>query len=259
MEKFLRKLAFRFGYNFTLRKLPQYAVRKRELRVPRDMEPEFVDIYAKTQEYTLTSVERMYALYRAVKYIHASGIPGDLVECGVWRGGSCMLMATTLLALGDTSRKLYLYDTFTGMAKPQEMDIHKRDGSEQISRWEAFQRDGYNEWCYAPLDEVRKNLESTGYPQDSIVWVKGEVEQTLPATVPEHIALLRLDTDWYQSTAHELNHLYPRLTKQGILIIDDYGAYDGARLATDQYFAENNLNLYLHRIDTAGRIAVKAS
>ena len=197
-------------------------------------------------------------LYRALKYIHTHDIAGDLVECGVWRGGSCMLMAYTLLAMGDTSRKLYLYDTFTGMAKPQEMDIHKRDGSEQISRWESFQREGYNEWCYAPLQEVRSNMQATGYPQDAVIWVKGEVEQTLPATAPEQIALLRLDTDWYQSTYHELKHLYGRLAQQGILIIDDYGAYDGSRLATDQYFQENDIKLYLHRIDTAGRIAVKS-
>ncbi|NIR32322.1 MAG: macrocin O-methyltransferase [Gammaproteobacteria bacterium] len=253
----LNKLALRFGYAFTLRKLPQYAVRKKALGIPRDMDPEFVDLYEKTRHYTLTSVERMHALYEAVKYVVRSGLPGDLVECGVWRGGSCMLMARTLLALGDSTRKIYLYDTFAGMTRPGEADVHTVDGAEQVSRWEVFEREGYNEWCYAPIEEVHRNIVSTGYPRESVVLVRGAVEETVPKVAPERIALLRLDTDWFRSTYHELEHLYSRLLKNGILIVDDYGAYDGARLAVDRYFSEHNVAMYLHRIDTAGRIGVK--
>ncbi len=257
MVRSLNKLAFRFGYALTLRKLPQYAVRKKALGVPRDMDSEFVQIYEKTAPYTLTSVERMHALYEAIRHVVRNGLPGDLVECGVWRGGSCMLMAHTLLALGDTSRKIYLYDTFAGMTRPDEADLHSVDGAEQISRWEVFQREGYNEWCYASIDEVRANMLSTGYPQESVVLVQGDVEETIPEIAPEKIALLRLDTDWFRSTYHELEHLYSRLVKNGILIVDDYGAYDGARLAVERYFSERNIRMYLHRIDTAGRIGVK--
>lgn len=253
----LNKLALRFGYAFTFRKLPQYAVRGKALHVPRDMPREFVDIYEKTRRYTLTSVERMHALYEAVRYLHRAGIPGDLVECGVWRGGSCMLMAHTLLALGDTSRRLYLYDTFAGMTRPGADDRHSVDGSEQLTRWEVFERGDHNAWCYAPIEEVRRNMRATGYPAESVVLVRGEVEEVLPGTRPERIALLRLDTDWFQSTYHELNHLYSRLVRGGILIVDDYGAYDGARLAVDRYFREHGVSMYLHRIDTAGRIGVK--
>ncbi len=254
----LKRLAFRFGYDLTVRKLPQYDRRKRQLNIPRDMEPEFVSLYERVREFTLTSVECLYALYRAVRYIHDNRIPGDLVECGVWRGGSAMMMALAFSELEDRARKIYLYDTFKGMTRPETVDIRARDGAEQVSRWRAFERGDHNEWTYAPLDEVRRNMASTGYSEDRIVFVEGDVTETLPAIAPEKIALLRLDTDWYRSTYHELVHLHPRLVPKGVLIIDDYGAYEGARKATDQYFQETGSTTFLGRIDTAARIAIKA-
>ncbi len=193
--KLIKRLAYRLGYDFTFRKLPQYDMRRRAAAIPRDMEPDFVDIYERAQAFTMTSVERMYALYQTVRYVCRQGIPGDFVECGVWRGGSCMLMALTLKALGESGRKIYLYDTFAGMTRPGEHDIRYRDQGEQLTRWEVSERDGHNEWAYAPLDEVRRNVLGTGYPEDSLVFVEGEVETTLPATLPAEIALLRLDTD----------------------------------------------------------------
>lgn len=254
----LKKWAYRLGYDFTLRKLPQYDRRRRELKIPRDMEPEFVDLYDKAGTYTLTSIECMYAVYQAVRYIHHNAIEGDLVECGVWRGGSAMMMALTLLSLGDRSRAIYLYDTFAGMTRPTEVDIRSRDGTAQLDRWEVFQRDGYNAWTYAPLEEVRANMRSTGYPEAQIRFVEGDVEETIPAVAPQKIALLRLDTDWYRSTYHELIHLHPLLVSRGVLIIDDYGAYEGSRKATDQYFEQAGVSTFLSRIDTAARIGIKA-
>ncbi len=253
----LKKLAYRFGYDFTLRKLPQYDVARRRLGIPRDMDPAFAEICAKAAPFTMTSVERMYALYEGVKHVISRQVPGDLVECGVWQGGSSMVMALTLAMLGDTSRKIHLYDTFAGMTRPGEVDRRARDGSEQISRWQHFQRGDHNEWCYASLAEVRDNMATTGYPADKLVFVEGPVEDTLPARAPAAVALLRLDTDWYQSTRHELEHLYPRLSAGGVLVLDDYGSFEGARQAVDEYFAENGIGLYLHRVDSTGRIAVK--
>ena len=161
----LKRFAFRLGYDFTLRKLPQYDRQKRELKIPRDMEPEFAALYEKTSAYTLTSVECLYTLYQAVRYIHDNRIPGDFVECGVWRGGSAMMMALALAELGDRSRQIYLYDTFKGMTRPDAVDIRARDGAEQISRWEVFERGDHNEWTYAPLDEVRRNMASDWLPR----------------------------------------------------------------------------------------------
>lgn len=253
----LKKLAFRFGYDFTLRKLPQYAQRNRQMKVPRDMEPAFIDIFDQVRDLTLTSPDCVYALYAATRYAVERDLPGDFVECGVWRGGSAMTIALTLKSLGVTDRTLWLYDTFTGMTRPEAVDVRQRDGMEQLSRWEMNDRGDHNDWCYAPMDEVRANLARTGYPAERMVFVKGVVEETIPGTAPADIALLRLDTDWYRSTYHELTHLYPRLAPGGVLIIDDYGAYDGARQATDQYFDEQGGRPFLNRIDTSARLAVK--
>jgi len=255
--RWLRKLAFRMGYDVTVRRLPQLDAQRRTLKVPRDMPPEFVDIYDRCRNFTMTSVERMHALYDGVRHVVACGVPGDLVECGVWKGGSAMLMALTLEALGDTERRLWLYDTFAGMTRPEEVDRRARDGSDTITRWEFFDREGHNEWAYAGLDEVRGNMRATGYPESRIVYVEGEVEQTLPMRIPERIALLRLDTDWYRSTRHELDHLFPRLQPGGVLVLDDYGSFEGARKAVDEYLAEHDIALFLHRIDSTGRIAIK--
>lgn len=108
--------------------------------------------------------------------------------------------------------------------------------------------------CYSPIEEVKANMLQTGYPAANIVWVKGKVEETIPATIPAQIALLRLDTDWYESTRHELQHLYPLLSSKGVLLIDDYGAWQGARKATDEFFGNR---VYLHRIDWTGRLLIK--
>jgi len=107
------------------------------------------------------------------------------------------------------------------------------------------------------LDEVKKNVYGTGYPQDKIHFVKGKVEDTIPGTMPNQIALLRLDTDWYQSTMHELTHLFPLLQAKGVLIIDDYGHWQGAGKAVDEYFADKQISILLNRIDYSGRIAIK--
>jgi hypothetical protein len=109
----------------------------------------------------------------------------------------------------------------------------------------------------ASLDDVREAVLGVGYPEERIHFVEGPVEQTVPEHAPTEIALLRLDTDWYASTKHELIHLYPRLETGGVLIIDDYGYWQGARQATDEYIAENDVPLLLNRIDVGARIAVK--
>lgn len=253
----LKKLALRFGYDFTFRKLPQHALRNRQIKLPRDVEPEFADIFEQVGDYTMTTPDCVYALFNAVRHVVQQDIPGDLVECGVWRGGSAMTMALTLKHFGVTDRKIWLYDTFAGMVKPEAVDVRQRDGSDTIKRWEMQQKDDHNDWAYAPLDEVTRNMAATGYPAENIDYIKGTVEETIPGAMPSSIALLRLDTDWYRSTLHELNHLYPVLSPGGFLIIDDYGAYEGSRKATDEYFDDKGGRPFLNRIDTAARIAVK--
>lgn len=219
---------------------------------PPDLEPEFHDLYRLCSDYTMTSIERMYSLWGAVRHVTARGIDGDYVECGVWRGGSSMLAARTLLGLGDHRRRFFLYDTFAGMAEPTE-----EDGALARHEWARHERTDGNDWCRSPLDEVRANMLSTGLPEERLELVKGKVEDTIPGTVPERVALLRLDTDWYASTRHELVHLFPRLQPGGILIVDDYGHWEGARQAVDEYIAESGVPLMLVRVDETGRVAIR--
>ncbi len=221
-----------------------------------DVEKEFLELKTKCLPHTMTSVDSLYYTYRAVKYVVANDIPGDFVECGVWKGGNTMMVAHTLMALGESSRRIFLYDTFEGMSEPTEKDISYREEG-AVNEWNASQKNGYNDWCYSPIDEVRKNLESTGYPLDKIVFVKGKVEDTIPGKVPDHIAILRLDTDWYESTFHELLHLFPLLSKGGFLIVDDYGYWKGAREAVDKYFEEHKVNIFMNRLDNSARGGIK--
>jgi O-methyltransferase len=224
---------------------------------PTDMEQEFLELHARCAPFTMTSIERMYALYLAVRHVVEAGVPGDLVECGVWRGGSAMLAALALEARGDRDRSIYLYDTFAGMTRPDERDRSDHQESATLT-WERQQAGDVNEWCYASLDEVRANMLSTGFPPERLRFVEGKVEDTIPGTVPERIALLRLDTDWYESTYHELKHLFPLLSTGGALILDDYGYWAGSREATDRYLAESGTTMLLNRIDLAGRIGIRA-
>jgi hypothetical protein len=237
-----RRLIRKFGFDIVF--APHYGF-------PPDVVPEDIALVREVQPYTMTCPEKIFALMDAIRYISRNRIEGDVVECGVWRGGSMMAAARTLLQLEDTRRTLYLYDTFGGMPEPSERDFDY-GGTPAGARLEA--EAGVQ--AYAPLDQVKKAMKSTGYPSDKICYVIGKVEETLPAKAPDRIALLRLDTDWYESTRHELVHLFPRLSLGGVLIIDDYGSWEGCRLASDEYFSQTGIRILLVRAELA-RIAVK--
>jgi hypothetical protein len=224
---------------------------------PADMDEKALDTMRRVQPYTMTSPERLFALVQAVRHVAAADVPGDIVECGVWRGGSMMAAAYTLQECGGASRHLYLFDTFEGMSAPGAKDVGI-DGrtAAQLLRAED-KSDPTSAWCYATLPDVQAAMSATGYEATRIHFVKGKVEDTIPAGAPECIAVLRLDTDWYESTRHELEHLYPRLSPGGVLIIDDYGHWVGCRQAVDEYFASRGIHVLLNRVDYTGRIAVK--
>jgi O-methyltransferase len=217
--------------------------------------PEHRAIVERTLPHTMTSVARLSALIEAVHYCVRRELPGAFAECGVWRGGSVLAMVLSLQELGAEPRHIWLYDTFEGMTAPTErdggaMEEWRRTGGRP---WpEVFGPDAYDE------DSVRELVLSTGYPEERLHIVRGPVERTIPAQAPQQLSLLRLDTDWYDSTRHELEHLYPRLLTGGVLIIDDYGHWEGARRAVDEYFASQALPVLLNSIDYTGRIAVKA-
>jgi len=221
----------------------------------RDLTDREIEIVESVKPYTMTGDERVATLLNAVGYITEHKIPGNIAECGVWRGGSMMAIARALMSHGDSSRHLYLYDTFEGMSEPTEHD--KSPSGEFAKSLLDRESVGTGIWCFASIEDVRNNILSTDYPEERVHFIKGKVEETLPSVLPDRLALLRLDTDWYESTKHELIHLFPLLDSRGLLIIDDYGHWQGARKATDEYFSEHKLNLYLHRVDYTCRVAVR--
>lgn len=215
-------------------------------------------IIEEVRPYTMTSPERIYGLINAIRYVTANRLSGDIVECGVWRGGSMMAAAKTLLSLNSTERHLHLFDTFAGMTPPTDKDgsrFAQKDPSETFA--EMQNPDGTNQWCYASLEEVQSNLLSTGYPKERLHFIKGPVEKTIPGHAPGQISLLRLDTDFYDSSKHEMVHLFPRLVSGGVLLLDDYGHWEGQRQAVDEYLAQQGVRLLLNRLDYTGRVGVK--
>jgi len=143
-----------------------------------------------------------------------------------------------------------LFDTFTGATRPSEADRDWTGRSVLEDEWvEEDRADAI------PVAQVDAAMASTGYNRARFHYVEGDVRETLPARAPDAIGLLRLDTDYYDSTLHELTHLYPRLAPAGVLIIDDYGHYQGSRQAVDEYLA--GAATYLSRIDYSARLAIK--
>lgn len=212
--------------------------------------------------YTMTGVMRLRALVEAVRYCLAAKIPGSFAECGVWRGGSVLTMILTLQDCGVTDRDIYLFDTFQGMTEPSENDLSSIEPG-ALETWREAASRGERAWSdlFDPAsfseEGVRDLLASTGYPSERLHFVRGPVEETVPAAAPEHLALLRLDTDWYESTRHEMQHLYPRLVSRGVLIIDDYGHWEGARRAVDEYFTAHGPPVLLTPVDYTARLSVK--
>ena len=223
--------------------------------MPPDFDPATAAVVRDVAPFTMTSPERIAALRQAVIHVCRHRIEGAIVECGVWRGGSMMAVARTLLEIG-ARRDLVLFDTFAGMTHPESVD---RDLSGMPAAAALDHEDIATgaTWAVSPLADVQANLRSTGYPVERMRFVVGDVADMVPREAPERIAILRLDTDWYASTRHELEHLYPRLAAGGVLIIDDYGHWEGARRAVDEFLERTAAPILLNRIDYTGRIGVK--
>jgi len=240
-----------------VRSLGYDVVRHERALFPPDFNPEHIKIIETVAPYTICPPLRIHALVESVKYIVKNDIEGDLVECGVAKGGTMMAIALTLIAEGIMDRNLYLFDTFAGMPAPEEIDADFRG----VSALEIFSGKKISEeslaWRDASVDSVKEAMSLTGYPTEKIHYVKGLVEKTIPEEAPTSIALLRLDTVFYRSTIHELKYLYPLVNPKGIVIVDDYGHFMGVRAAVNEYFDENRFSPLLNRIDYTGRLIIK--
>jgi len=250
-ERFVDQTARKVGFQIS-------RVSSGSTRLPVEATARDIQLINSLKPFTMTSGERLWSLINAVRHVVDNRIPGDFVECGVWRGGSVMAMSKELSSLGVLDRQIWLYDTFAGMTEPTSADIEAGSGvtaSDMLSSTRVA--DGDNVWCVAGLPDVQTNVFSTGYPKDKFTFVEGDVAQTLGSSFPESISLLRLDTDWYESTRMELEVLYPRLSVGGVCIFDDYGHWQGARKAVDEYFEKIGHRPYMHPIDYSGRVLIK--
>jgi O-methyltransferase len=217
---------------------------------------EIIDMINISKQFSMTDETRMYAVAQAVEHIHHLKLKGDFVECGVWRGGNLILL-NKLNKFYNLNKLIYGFDTFEGMTDPtkEDYDLNNIPARKQLKNTHKSQ-EKRNIWCYSPLEEVKKNI-SKNVKKNNTILCKGPVEKTLlnKKNLPKKISLLRLDTDFYESTKKELEILYPLLVKKGVLIIDDYGHWKGARKAVDEYF--KNSYHWLHRIDYTCRLIIK--
>lgn len=195
--------------------------------------------------YSMTGYERIKELYDSLEYIKNNKIDGDLVECGVWKGGNILGMME-YLHHHRIDKNIWIFDTFSGMTPPTEKDydLNGISASRLMENPIVFAK--------STLDEVNLNLSKSNFDKSKLKFVVGDVSQTLrnPENIPEELSLLRLDTDWYESTKDELAFLYPKLILGGILIVDDYGHWAGSKLAVDEYF--KNEDVVFDKIDYTG-------
>ncbi len=207
---------------------------------------------------TFTSFESLATLAICCKYISEGKVKGDFVEAGVWRGGSSIVAKKMLGA----NRNYYLFDTFSGMTEPGWKDkrVGSTDSDAVLRKWQDSKTKNASSWDYASLEEVKNNFIKFKELDSSVRFIEGDVRKTLfQESLPTEISILRLDTDFYDSTLIELQVLWPRLVLGGILILDDYGHWDGARAAVDEYFQKYEIKNVL-KIPTGGgpgRVVVK--
>ena len=207
----------------------------------RDVEPRFKNIAEMCMPYTESSVESLYALYKSVEYIVAAKIPGDLVISGVGRGGDCVLVAATLLAFHDDTRRIFMFDTFEVVSHRDSANDSDPDSPKCVS-----------------VAELQLRLCRAGYPLDKLVFVKGFVEETAGLEHPvKDVALLHLNIDLYRSTLRMLESFYPCLADGGVLVLDDYGHCAGQHDAATAYFKAIREPALFNRIDYGCRVSVK--
>lgn len=207
----------------------------------------------KCLQYSMTNFERMWSLIQSFHHVRQESLVGDFVECGVWKGGNIILLKK-LIEKFNFKKKIYGFDTFEGMVEPSFYDVNYNNKSAKKMFDEHKKKDIGFAMC--SLDDVKRNIKKNT-KTDNIFLVKGKVENTFKnkKKLPKKISILRLDTDFYESTKIELEILFPRLVKGGVLIVDDYGFWKGAKKAVDEYFCDNRQ--FMHYVDHSCRLLIK--
>ena len=257
MKKLIKKIINILGYDVISLSSSTMPNKKSELNVDTGDNHSNQRIINICSPYTMTSVARMTALLDSVEYVSKNNLAGDFVECGVWRGGSSLAAALKFSDYNDF-RNIYMYDTYEGMTPPTDHDVDNKGKNAEFLLNKELKNEDSTIWCVSGLETVKKTMQlAENYPRENIKFIKGKVEDTLESNMPSSISILRLDTDWYESTKYEMECLFPKLVVGGVLIIDDYGHWLGARKAIDEYLRKNNIKILLNRIDYTGRIGVK--
>jgi hypothetical protein len=254
MKKLIKKIIKLFGYeiisnNDWLRKNENYIaeISKNESAILNNI-----------KDYTMTSIPSQWSLIQSINHVIRNNVEGSFVECGIFRGGNIILMSK-LLEKHKVEKNIFAYDTFEGMPLPGEDDLDLRGNSsiDKFLELKNYEKEG-SQWCYCNIQDVKSNIKKFNINYlKNINFIKGKVEETLldVKNLPKKISLLRLDTDFYSSTKIELNILFPLLEKNGILIVDDYGHFMGAKKAVDEFFYEKKA--WFHRVDYSTRLLIK--
>jgi O-methyltransferase len=190
--------------------------------------------YRTVMPYTMLGIERLRTLRRFAEQIDQEGIPGDVVECGTCNGGSAAIMAQ-VAATSSLARHIYLFDSFEGLPPAGDKD--------------GARAQGYTGLCRGAMDRVRAVLQALQVPLERVTLVKGWFDQTVPSSEVGRIALLHLDTDWYESLHVCLENLYDRVEPGGFVVLDDYGYWEGCRRAWHDFAESRALNVTLTPID----------
>ena len=208
--------------------------------------PEVRKIIRSARPFTMTSNQSICALVMATKHIDECLIAGDIVECGVWAGGS--IIASKLAQDKTFHRNFWLFDTFEGMTKPTI-----EDGVVAQKVFDLETKNGKDSnWLKISKEVVQKNIIDTTGDDNFCNYISGPIEETLisqKASLPNQIAILRIDTDWHDSTMAALENLFQLVVPGGVVILDDYGFWEGSRLAAENFFKKQSFKPFLIPVD----------
>lgn len=194
------------------------------------------------QAETMIGRKRLSQLQHCIEEVLHEHIPGDLIECGVWRGGATIFMRAVLKAYGDVHRQVWVADSFNGLPPP-DAENYPADKGDRLHRFQQLA---------VSVEEVKANFIRYGLLDDQVQFLPGWFKDSLRTTSIDRLAILRADGDMYESTTQILTYLYPKLSVGGYCIIDDYGAVPGCRQATDDYRRQQGVTEPLQWIDWTG-------
>jgi len=270
MKKHLKKLFNKIGFDIVRHRSAIEANLNFDENLNYELETEAVKCISVVKNNTMLSKRRLVTLYQQVAYCEKYNIPGSFVECGVWKGGATGLMALANLTLSDERRQLHLFDAFQEICEPDAFvdgeralrEVKELTGNSDRNQGRLQPLIGIYDSMggVGTLDENKQLLETDiNYPSDNINYHVGWFQETLPSVHEQidKIAILRLDGDWYASTKICLEYLFNKVVKGGIVIIDDYGTYDGCRKAFDEFAELNEIQCFLGSIDSDCRFFVK--